>query len=74
MESRADRDQLFELLYEAREATLDEKAEAWDRFHVAVDRLRQGTPYSRSQVRELLFKSGYREFARRKKLAERTSL
>jgi hypothetical protein len=72
--SQADKERLFELLYNAKEASLDEKAEAWDRFYQEVDRVRNGTPYSRSMVREFLHKTGYREYARRRQLAERANI
>lgn len=74
MPSLADKQRLFELLFNAKEAAMDEKAAAWAAFHSEVDRVRQGTPYSRSQVKELLQKDGYREYAKRRHLAERASL
>ncbi len=73
MGTQADKLRLFELLYEAREAALDEKAAAWDKLHAEIDRLRSGTSFSRDQVKELLYKDGYREYAKRRKLAERAN-
>ena len=55
--------QLFEHLYDARESPIDEKATAWDRFYELVDQVRIGTPYSRAQVKEFLYKDGYLAYA-----------
>lgn len=71
MGSPHDKQILFGLLYEAKGALGDEKAAAWDKFHVEVDRVRAGTSYSRSQVKDLLYKDGYFEYAKRRRLAER---
>lgn len=74
MGSQQDKQKLLGLLFDAKEAVGEEKATAWDRFYVEVDRVRSGTVYSRCQVKELLYKDGYWEYARRRRLAERTSL
>ena len=74
MPTPPDKQQLFELLYEARTCPMDEKAAAWDRFHAAADRVRAGTPYSRGQLKDLLYQDGYFEYAKRQKLAERPML
>jgi hypothetical protein len=70
----ADKQFLFSLLYEAREAPTDEKAEAWDRYYKAIDAARSDSAYSRSAVTDALYKTGFREYAARRKLAERSSL
>jgi hypothetical protein len=69
-----DKISLFELLYEACSAVPGEKATAYQRFYVEVDRVRAGTPFSRQQVKELLYRDGYLEFCRRKRIAERNGL
>ena len=66
-----DKRRLFELLYEAKESVTDEKAAAFDRFHAEVDRVRVGTMYSRQQVKDLLLKDGYWEYAKRRRITER---
>jgi hypothetical protein len=69
--SPRDKQRLFELLFEAKEAPLGEKAVAWDAFYAEVDRVRKGTAFSRSQVKELLFRDGYFDYAKRRRLTER---
>ncbi len=71
MGSLRDKQRLFELLFEAKEAIADEKAAAWDLFHAEVDRVRAGTPFSRSQVKELLYCDGYFPYAKRRRMTER---
>ena len=65
---------LLGLLYEAKHAALDEKAAAWEMFYAEVDRVRAPTPYSRQQVKELLLKDGYLDYARRRRQAEHLGL
>lgn len=69
-----DKERLFELLYNAKEASMDEKAEAWAIFYREVERVRAGSIFSAQQVVEYLHKAGYREYARRRHLSERTTI
>ena len=59
-------------MYEARTALPHEKAAAMDRLDKEIDRVRAHTNYSRAQVKECLFRDGYVEYAKRRKLQERT--
>ena len=71
MGSPRDKQYLLELLYEAKEALAEEKASAWDKFHAEADRVLKGTSYSRSQIKDMLHKDGYIEYAKRRRIAER---
>lgn len=61
---------LLALLYDARNALPHEKANAMAALDAEVDRVRAGTSYSRSQVKEMLLKDGFREYAKRRKIQE----
>ena len=73
MGTPSDKHRLFGLLYEAKEAVADEKAAAFDRFHAELDRVRTGTMFPRQQVKDLLIKDGYWEYAKRRRITERGS-
>ena len=62
---------LLELLYEHNTAVLNEKAATLAALNAAIDRVRSGTPYSRQQVKDLLYKDGYREYAKRRTIQDR---
>jgi hypothetical protein len=72
--SLPDKQRLLELLYEACSAPTEEKAAAYLALHTEIDRVRAGTVYSRHQVKDLLYQSGFHEYAKRRKLSERNSL
>ncbi len=69
-----DKQRLFELLYDACNALTEEKSVAYQKLNAEIDRVRLGTPYSRQQVKDLLYKDGYIEFAKRRRIAERSGL
>jgi uncharacterized protein YqjF (DUF2071 family) len=70
----ADKERLLALLYEARNAAIFDKLEAYRLFKIEVDRVSSGTPYSYQQVKQALLNDGYAEYARRRRLAERNTL
>lgn len=72
MSTPQDKLRLLELLYELHVAVPSEKNEAMQKLNVEIDRLRQGTPYSRQQVKDLLYKDGFREYYKRRHLQERS--
>lgn len=74
MPSQADKLRLFDLMFEAKTAPSREKAEAWGRFYAEVDRVRRGTMFSAQQVHDFLYKTGYIEYARRRRIEERNGL
>jgi hypothetical protein len=65
---------LLAFLYEAKEAVSDEKPELWDKLHAEIDLFRAGTPYSRQQVKDLLYRDGYQEYAKRRRIADRAGI
>jgi len=67
-----DKQNLLALLYEASNALPHEKAQAYEILHREIDRVRRDTPYSRQQVKDLLYKDGYREYAKRRRLQEQS--
>ncbi len=74
MPCHEDKARLLGLLYDAKHALTEEKGDAWDKLNVELDRVRAGSVYSRNQLKELLLKDGYAEYARRRRLAERAGL
>jgi hypothetical protein len=70
----ADKQHLLELLYEAATALPHEKAEAFGKLHAEIDRVRNGTLYSRQQIKDMLYNDGYREYARRRRLQEQNGV
>lgn len=65
---------LFELLYEACSAPVEEKSAAYAKLHEEIDRVRAGSVYSRQQVKDLLYKDGFHEYVKRKRIAERNGI
>ena len=74
MGSPQDKQHLFGLIYDACHALLHEKAEAHQRLNAELDRVRAGTVFSRQQVKDMLYRDGYREFAKRKRIAEHNGI
>lgn len=72
MPTPEDKQNLLALLYDASNALTHEKAQAYEKLHKEIDRIRSGTPYSRQQVKDLLYKDGYREYAKRRRLQEQS--
>ena len=74
MANQQDKQILFQLLYEACTALMHEKAAAHQRLNAEIDRVRRNTIYSQQQIKDFLYKDGYVEYAKRRKLAERNGL
>lgn len=70
MPNPADKTRLLELMYQHSTAVMSEKAATLAALNAEIDRVRLGTPYSRNQVKDLLHKDGYCEYARRRKLQD----
>jgi hypothetical protein len=51
-----------------------EKAAAFSQLHTEIDRVRNGTIYSRQQIKDMLYNDGYRDYARRRRLQEQNGI
>ena len=70
MPNQEDKRRLLALLYDAKEALPGEKAAAWTAYHAEVDKVRAGTTFSRGEVTEFLHQTGYREYAKLRRMSE----
>lgn len=72
MPTQQDKIRLLELLYQHNTAQLHEKASTRAALDTALDEVRSGTLISRQQLKDLLYRDGYREYAKRRHVQEQS--